>query len=147
MENSFFDVTNRLLKMAITIATYSYLNLKHYYFYLFKQPKKLLLFRFPEANITLKAHRDDPEREAKWKSLGFIPYKAGTIQKLRLFNYYFPLIKTPVITNLRLLTLVPLFLVQAKFFLLNAKHLNLNLIIFFSLFWTVLTSKCFNWFF
>ena len=64
----------------------TYLNLKHYYFYLFKQPKKLLLFRFPEANITLKAHRDDPEREAKWKSLGFIPYKAGTIQKLRLFN-------------------------------------------------------------
>ena len=102
--------------MAITIATYSYLNLKHYYFYLFKQPKKLLLFRFPEANITLKAHRDDPEREAKWKSLGFIPYKAGTIQKLRLFNNYFPLIKTPVITNLRLLTPVPLFLVQANFF-------------------------------
>jgi len=31
--------------------------------------------RFPEAKITLKAHRDDPEREAKWKSLGFIPYK------------------------------------------------------------------------
>ena len=117
--------------MAITIATYSYLNLKHYYFYLFKQLKKLLLFRFPEANITLKAHRDDPEREAKWKSLGFIPYKAGTIQKLRLFNNYFPLIKTPVITNLRLLTPVPLFLVQANFFLLNAKHLNLNLIIFF----------------
>ena len=102
--------------MAITIATYSYLNLKHYYFYLFKQLKKLLLFRFPEANITLKAHRDDPEREAKWKSLGFIPYKAGTIQKLRLFNNYFPLIKTPVITNLRLLTPVPLFLVQANFF-------------------------------
>ena len=82
----------------------TYLNLRHYYFDLFKQPKKLLLFRFPEANITLKAHRDDPEREAKWKSLGFIPYKAGTIQKLRLFNNYFPLIKTPVITNLRLLT-------------------------------------------
>ena len=116
--------------MAITIATYSYLNLKHYYFYLFKQLKKLLLFRFPEANITLKAHRDDPEREAKWKSLGFIPYKAGTIQKLQLFNYYFPLIKTPVITNLRLLTPVPLFLVQANFFLLNAKRLNLNLIFF-----------------
>ena len=50
------------LKIAITIATY--LNLKHYQF-----------FRFPEAKITLKAHRDDPEREAKWKTLGFIPYK------------------------------------------------------------------------
>ena len=32
--------------------------------------------RFPEAQITLKAHREDPEREAKWQSLGFIPYKA-----------------------------------------------------------------------
>ena len=69
-----FDIQNQLehveydmnlkwnQKMAITIATYS--NLKHYQF-----------FRFPEANITLKAHRDDPEREAKWKTLGFIPYK------------------------------------------------------------------------
>ena len=104
-------------------------NLKHYYFYLFKQPKKLLLFRFPEANITLKAHRDDPEREAKWKSLGFIPYKAGTIQKLQLFNSYFPLI-FPVITNLGLLTPEPLFLEQVDFILLNAKHLNLNLFIF-----------------
>ena len=98
----------------------TYLNLRHYYFDLFKQPKKLLLFRFPEANITLKAHRDDPEREAKWKSLGFIPYKAGTIQKLRLFNNYFPLIKTPVITILPSTTIE-----KVNFFLLKAKHLNL----------------------
>ena len=98
----------------------TYLNLRHYYFDLFKQPKKLLLFRFPEANITLKAHRDDPEREAKWISLGFIPYKAGTIQKLRLFNNYFPLIKTPVITILPSTTIE-----KVNFFLLKAKHLNL----------------------
>jgi len=28
--------------------------------------------RFPQAQITLKAKRQDPEREAKWQSLGFI---------------------------------------------------------------------------
>ena len=33
--------------------------------------------RFPAAAVTLKAHRQDPEREAKWRSLGFIPYKEG----------------------------------------------------------------------
>ena len=32
--------------------------------------------KFPEAQITLKAHRNDPERENKWKTLGFIPFKA-----------------------------------------------------------------------
>jgi len=31
--------------------------------------------RYPEAKIALKAHRDDSDREAKWQSLGFIPYK------------------------------------------------------------------------
>jgi len=31
--------------------------------------------KFPEAKITLKANREDHEREAKWESLGFIPYK------------------------------------------------------------------------
>ena len=33
--------------------------------------------RFPYAEVALKAHRDDPDRAAKWQSLGFIPYKAG----------------------------------------------------------------------
>ena len=112
---------------------------KHNYFYLFKQPKKLYLFRFPEANITLKAHRDDPEREAKWKSLGFIPYKAGTIQKLQLFSNYFPLIETPVITNLRLLT--PDSGTQKFYF---AESQTFESKFFFSLFWTVPSSKCFN---
>ena len=28
--------------------------------------------RYPEAQITLKANRQDPDREAKWQSLGFI---------------------------------------------------------------------------
>ena len=32
--------------------------------------------KFPDAQITLKANRNDPEREIKWKSLGFIPYKS-----------------------------------------------------------------------
>ena len=31
--------------------------------------------KFPNAQITLKAHRNDPEREEYWKSLGFIPFK------------------------------------------------------------------------
>ena len=31
--------------------------------------------KFPEAKIVLKANREDHEREAKWESLGFIPYK------------------------------------------------------------------------
>ena len=31
--------------------------------------------KFPNAQITLKAHRNNPEREEYWKSLGFIPFK------------------------------------------------------------------------
>lgn len=30
--------------------------------------------RFPQAKIALKANRKDENREAKWQSLGFIPY-------------------------------------------------------------------------
>ena len=30
--------------------------------------------KFPEAQITLKANRNDPDRESKWQSLGYIPY-------------------------------------------------------------------------
>ena len=33
--------------------------------------------RFPQAQIALKANRQDVDREAKWQSLGFIPYKEG----------------------------------------------------------------------
>ena len=33
--------------------------------------------RFPHAKIALKAHRTDPDREAKWKSLGFVPFEQG----------------------------------------------------------------------
>ena len=33
--------------------------------------------RFPEAKILLKAQRNDVEREAKWKSLGFESYQPG----------------------------------------------------------------------
>ena len=32
--------------------------------------------KFPEAQITLKANRNDPEWEVKWQSLGYIPYKS-----------------------------------------------------------------------
>ena len=31
--------------------------------------------KFQNAQITLKAHRNNPEREEYWKSLGFIPFK------------------------------------------------------------------------
>ena len=31
--------------------------------------------KFPNAQITLKANRNDPEREEYWKSLGFIPFQ------------------------------------------------------------------------
>ena len=38
--------------------------------------------KFPNAQITLKAHRNNPEREEYWKSLGFIPFKNdGNIRK------------------------------------------------------------------
>jgi len=30
--------------------------------------------RFPEAKIALKANKEDQKREAKWQSLGFVPY-------------------------------------------------------------------------
>ena len=33
--------------------------------------------RFPYAKIALKAHRKDPDREAKWKSLGFVAFEEG----------------------------------------------------------------------
>ena len=33
--------------------------------------------RFPFAKIALKAHRADPEREVKWKSLGFEAFEEG----------------------------------------------------------------------
>ena len=36
--------------------------------------------KFPEAKIILKAHRKDPERENKWKSLGFIPYNEEELE-------------------------------------------------------------------
>ena len=42
--------------------------------------------QFPEAEIALKAHRQDKEREAKWQSLGFISFKEGSQYDNVLFS-------------------------------------------------------------
>ena len=33
--------------------------------------------KFPNAMIALKANRQEPNREAKWQSLGFMPHQGG----------------------------------------------------------------------
>ena len=45
--------------------------------------------RFPEAEIALKAHREDPERDAKWQSLGFTPFKNGDLGSKQYENVLF----------------------------------------------------------
>ena len=49
--------------------------------------------RFPHAKIALKAHRTDPDREAKWKSLGFQAFEEGLkYSNVLFFSLAFPLI-------------------------------------------------------